>query len=66
MNTTKTIEKPALSIIRELGIGDSATFPVKRVSYISSICTRFGLQWGKKFKTAINREDRTIKVTRVE
>lgn len=60
----KTVDKPALKTLREMEVGDSATFPIERTSYISSVCVRFGLQWGKKFKTSTNRETRTITVTR--
>ncbi len=63
---TKTTDKPVLSSLREMAIGDTLTFPISRASYIYSVCNRFGFQWEKKFKTATNREARTITVTRTE
>lgn len=57
--------KSMLSTLRELGLNEAVTFPVERMSSVKTICTNFGLQWGKQFSTKTNREARTITVTRV-
>ncbi len=54
-----------LGQLRTLSVGEELTVPVSRSSYLKSICVSFGLQWGKKFTTTINREERTITATRV-
>lgn len=62
----KVIDKPILTALRELELGESVTYPIERTSYLRSACVTFGLEWGKKFKTAINRDSRTITATRTE
>lgn len=54
-----------LGQLRTLSVVEELTVPVSRSSYLKSICVSFGLQWGKKFTTTINREERTITATRV-
>ncbi|MDE6340000.1 MAG: hypothetical protein K2K97_09475 [Muribaculaceae bacterium] len=60
----KISERPVLTALRELEVGESVTFPIKRNSYVKSCCTNFGLEWDKKFKTAVNREEKTVTATR--
>ncbi len=62
----KSAPKSLLSSLRELQTGESLTFPASRASYVSSACVRFGLEWGRKFRTATDRHARTITVTRTE
>lgn len=66
MNTEKTTEKPLLTSLRELEIGESLTCPAERSSYLKSICSQYGFEWGKKFSTSNNRDDRTVTATRIE
>lgn len=54
-----------LGQLRTLAVGEELTVSVVRSSYLKTICVSFGLQWGKKFKTSVNREERTITATRV-
>lgn len=54
-----------LGQLRTLSVGEELTVPVSRSSYLKTICVSFGLQWGKKFTTSVNREERTITATRV-
>lgn len=61
-----TAEKPALAQLRELGAGESCTFPAERSSYIKSICSQFGFEWGRKFTSRTDRETRTVTVTRIQ
>lgn len=62
---TNAAEKSVLQALRELEIGESVTYPVKRISYLRSVCVSFGLEWGKKFATKINRAERTVSATRI-
>lgn len=68
MSTPNTLspgtDTPALATLREMAVGDTATFPAHRASYIRSVCTRFGFEWSKTFSTSIHRDTRTITVTR--
>ena len=54
-----------LGQLRTLSVGEELTVPVSRSSYLKTICVSFGLQWGKKFTTSVNRKERTITATRV-
>lgn len=54
-----------LGQLRTLSVGEELTVSVVRSSYLKTICVSFGLQWGKKFKTSVNREERTITATRI-
>lgn len=56
--------KPVLQVLREMKVGESVTYSISRASYVSSACVRFGLEWGKTFRTAVNRADRTVSITR--
>ena len=60
----KTTDKPVLTALRKLEVGESLTYPASRTSYVRSVCVRFGLEWGKTFKTKTNRNERTITATR--
>lgn len=60
----KITDKPVLTALRELKVGESVTYPAKRTSYLRSVCANFGIEWKKKFSTKINRADNTITATR--
>lgn len=62
MNGKQT--KSVRSMLAELGVGEAATFPAERTSYLRACCTNFAFEWNKKFSTRTNREERTITVTR--
>ncbi len=66
MMAEKVIDRPILTALRELEVGQSVTYPAERSSYLKSACSQFGFEWGVKFTTAINRKERTITATRVE
>lgn len=57
-------EKSLLGQFSELALGESLTVPVGRLSYVRNICTTFGMQWGKKFTTKVNRNEGVITATR--
>lgn len=60
----KNSERPVLTALREMEIGETLVYPISRTSYIRAACVSFGLEWGKKFKTSTNRADSTITVIR--
>lgn len=64
MTSEKTADKPILTTLRELNVGEMHTFPAEKQSYIKSACAAFGFEWNKKFQTKTNRGDRTITVIR--
>ena len=59
-------EKPKLAILRDMEVGEMRQFPAEDMNSIKSMCSSFGFQWGKRFATTTNREERTIIVTRIE
>lgn len=59
------LRKSNLSILRELEVGGKHSWPISKLSVIKSNCSTFGLQWNKKFRTQINRRNKTIEVTRI-
>ena len=65
MDKENGMEKPILTALRELEVGESCTYPAERTSYLKSACTTFGFEWGKKFTTTTDRKERTVTATRV-
>ena len=51
--------------IAGLRVGESVTYPVERANYVKVACSSYGLSWRKRFKTKVDRDTRTITVTRV-
>jgi hypothetical protein len=47
-------------------IGEEFTYPIQMMTSVRTVCTTYGLQWGKTFKTRIDREAKTITVTRMK
>lgn len=65
MSNEKVTEKPILTALREMEIGESVTYPAERGSYLKSACSQYGFEWGKKFTTSNNRDNRTVSATRI-
>ena len=64
----KKVIAPSSAIVAAIGglrVGESVTYPVERANSVKVTCSSYGLSWGKRFKTNIDREARTITVTRV-
>lgn len=57
-------ESTLLAQLSGLAIGESVTFPVERSPYVRTVCSAYGLTWGKRFRASVNREERTITATR--
>ena len=43
---------------------ESAAHDACRTSYVRAVCTNCGFEWNRHYSTQINRENRTITVTR--
>ena len=54
-----------VATIGGLRVGESVSYPVERANTVKNSCSSYGLLWGKRFRTKIDREARTITVTRV-
>lgn len=66
MKTEKNnIDKPILAVLRDMVVNDIVVYPISRMSSIRAMCSNFGLQWNKKFRTKVDREMGTIVVTRL-
>ena len=59
-------KKSLLGVLASLEVGAYDDFPVKKLNSVRTACSSFGLQWGKRFTTKVNRETMTIRVTRVQ
>ena len=53
-------------VLRALDVGNSTVFPIDRLRSVRTIASEVGVMYNRKFKTSVNRADRTITVTRVE
>ena len=60
----KDTKKPILAQLREMAVGDILSFPAEKRGSVKAMCSEFGFQWNKTFSTSINRQERTISVTR--
>lgn len=59
-------EKITISpVIRSLGKGETADFPIKNMLSVRAICTTLSTTMGTVLKTTLNREKKIIVVTRV-
>lgn len=61
----KERKKTMLGILSELEVGAMHSFPAEKTNSVKSMCSTFGFQWGKTFRTSLNRVHRTVEVTRV-
>lgn len=57
-------QKPILPQLREMEVGDVLVFPAEKRSSVKAMCSEYGFEWNKVFSTSINRQERTISVTR--
>ena len=57
-------QKPILTQLREMKVGDVLTFPAEKRGSVKAMCSEYGFEWNKTFHTSINRQERTISVTR--
>lgn len=64
MAEKKVNEKPTLTMLREMKVGDKLWFPATKLNSIKAMCSNFGFQWDKTFATAIDRQTKGVYVTR--
>ena len=57
--------KPMLGVLSEMEVGETHSFPAEKTNSVKTMCSTFGFQWGKEFKTSVNRVNMTLDVTRV-
>lgn len=60
-----TNKKPVSPTLKAANIGEVVSFPLSRLSVVKSTCVTLATETGRKFKTAINREEKVIKVKRI-
>lgn len=51
--------------LQNLKVGDMLVAPAEQANNVRSTASNYGFQWGRKFKTKQNREDRTLTVIRL-
>lgn len=57
-------EKSIREELWELKIGLCAVFQIDRLTSVKTACSTYGLMWGRRFRTATDRDTRTVTVTR--
>mgnify|MGYP000169912235 CR=1 FL=1 len=62
----KEEKSPITPTLRVMKIGEEFTYPIQMMNFRQNCMYTYGLQWGKTFKTRIDREAKTITVTRVK
>lgn len=58
--------KPISATLREMEVGQIISFPAEQTCSVKTMCSNLGFQINRRFTTSINREKRTLDVTRVE
>lgn len=58
-------QSPFLAQLRNMQVGDIIEQPLSRRAYIASACTRFALEWERKFSTRTDKDRRVVVVTRI-
>ena len=53
----KEEKSPITPTLRVMKIGEEFTYPIQMMTSVRTVCTTYGLQWGKTFKTRIDREE---------
>lgn len=53
-------------MIKKMEVGQKLSFPIARNAYVKRVCSDFGLEWKKKYRTNRNLEEQTVEVVRLE
>lgn len=61
-NYTQSVQ-PHLKVMK---VGEITDFPITRVGTVKNSCSYIGLQYGRKFKTSLDRANEVIRVTRIK
>lgn len=64
MSDKNRISKPIQPTLNIMNVGDKEIFPAHQLGSVRSICSDMGFKTDKKFKTAIDRVNRVVVVTR--
>ena len=62
----KIEKKPISPRLKNMKVGDQESFPITSVMSVRTLCTTLGLSMDRIFKTALNREEKIITVTRTK
>ena len=59
-------DEPVMAQLRKMQPDDRLEFDTRKVreSYLRSVCSRFGWEWGVTFSVSLDRARRTVTVTR--
>lgn len=60
----KKKSKPARQVLLEMDVREVREFPINKLCSVRSACSQYGLEWGRKYSTSVDREERVITVTR--
>lgn len=60
----KKKSKPARQELLEMDVREVREFPINKLCSVRSACSQYGLEWGRKYSTSVDREKRVITVTR--
>ncbi len=52
--------------LKEMQIGETINFPIRRFGSVKNSCSCIGLQYGRKFTTHLDRKKEIIEVTRIK
>lgn len=56
--------KSARQELKDMEVNEIIEFPIQRMCSVRSACSAYGLEWGRRFSTAVDREKSVIAVTR--
>ena len=54
------VQSRLFDFISSKKIGEEFTYPIQMMTSVRTVCTTYGLQWGKTFKTRIDREAKQL------
>lgn len=66
MEKSYTSDTSIRSTLKEMSVGDIIHFPVMRLSVVRSTASTLSLELERKYKSRLNRKDKTVDVTRIE
>lgn len=65
MSDKNRLSKPIQPTLNIMNVGDKEIFPAHQLGSVRSLCSDMGFKTDKKFKTAIDRVNRVVVVTRM-
>jgi len=65
MDKNYSFDTPIRATIKDMGIGDTAHFPIARLSVVRATTSTLGLELDRKYTARQNRKNRTVDVERL-